>query len=231
MKRIMKKINRPTLIAAATACSLLLPLANAEARDYGADRFTTYGKVIRAEPIYRDVVVRVPVEQCYVKEERYVVQEGYSNRPHNGYRNSHNKRHSGSSGKALAGTVIGGVIGNQLGRNSSSGARVGATVAGAIIGSVIANEVRGGGYNSRNTQQRHRRFNNHSSNHYQSRKRVYGVRPVEHCETIIKTSREQRIDGYNVTYIHRGRRLKTRTRNDPGQRIALRAKISPVRGQ
>jgi len=240
MKRITQKISRPTLIAAATVCALLSPFASAEARDRGTERYTTYGKVLRAEPIYREVVVRVPTEHCWIEEERYEVQEGYSNSHHNTYRGSRSRSngrsHSGSTGDTIAGTVIGGVIGNQLGRNGSRGARAGATIAGAIIGSVIANEVTGGQHNSGNSHRRHRSYNNNSHHynngrHTPSRDTTYNSRPVERCETVIKKSVKKKIGGYNVTYLHRGRRFTTRTRKNPGSRIALTAQISPARGQ
>ncbi len=231
MKRIISKISRPALLATTTACALLLPLAQADAQDYGSDRYTTYGKVIRAEPIYREVVIRKPVQQCWTDEERYVIQEGQYHSNHYSNRSSRNTQHSRRSGDTLAGTVIGGVIGNQLGRNGSRSARAGATVAGAIIGSVIANEVTGGYRHSNKSYKRHRRHNRHHSHHRPSREIRYGVRPVERCETITKTHVEHRVEGYKVTYIHRGRKLTTRTRKDPGSRIKLTARVSPVQGQ
>lgn len=236
MKLIVRHLNRPILIAAATACALLAPVAHAEARDRSASRYTTYGKVIHVEPIYRKVIVRTPTEQCRIKDERYVVQEGYSNYregyshyQENSNRNSRNHRHSNRSGNTVAGGIIGGVIGNQLARNSSSGARAGATIAGAIIGSVIADDVHGGQRHYRKPRPYNRRYSNNHTYHEPYRGTTYGTRPVKHCQTIIKTSVDKRLDGYHVTYLHRGRRLSTRTRKKPGARIPLNATLSPAR--
>jgi len=232
MKRFPRNISRPTLITAATLCALLSPFASADARDRGANRHTTYGKVIHVEPIYRKVVVRTPIEQCWTEDARYVVEEGYTNYQEHDYqhdyRNAGKKHHSRRSGDTVAGTIIGGVIGNQLGRNGSRGARTGATIAGAIIGSVVANEFAGGRNHYGETHRRHRHHGHHYDNHAPSTETVYGVRPVQHCKTIIKKSVRKKIDGYHVTYLHRGHRLQTRTRKKPGSRIALNTLRSPA---
>ncbi len=218
-----------TLIATASAVAMLLPLTNANAADTreGRERFIIYADVIRAEPIYREVVIREPTQQCWTEEERYMIQEGQAYRG-----NSKPKRGQGShrTGDALVGGVIGGVIGNQLGRNGSRSARAGATVAGAVIGTVLANEAISHGGESKRRHRRHR-HSNHGSTHTPATETVYGVRPVERCETVMNNRVEQRIEGYKVTYIHRGRRLQTRTRKDPGRQIKLYERIEPVRGQ
>lgn len=235
----IKQFLPALLIAASSTTAMLLPMSDAlaQGKHSGSDRFTVYADVIRAEPIYREVVTRHPTQQCWTEEERYIIREGYSNHGYNNNRgNRGSNRRSSGSGDTLVGTVIGGVIGNQLGRNSSDGARVGATVAGAIIGSVLANEAhasntRGNGSHRRNRHDSHRRNNRHSPNHNSPSHTQYGVRPVERCETVVHNRVEQRIDGYNVTYVHRGRRFHTKTRKDPGSQIAIQLNVTPVRGQ
>jgi len=213
MKTVRIKNVRSKLLSMLTATALVLPMATLQAADRHASRnkFTVYADVISAEPIYREVAIREPREECWTEEERYVIQEGSSGH------HQHRNRGSRHGGDALVGGVIGGVIGNQIGRNGSRGARAGATVAGAIIGSVIANEAGSG-----NTHRRNRR---HSSGRTET---VYGVRPVKRCRTLVDNRYEQRIDGYNVTYEHRGRRFQTRTRRDPGPTIELRINVEPV---
>jgi len=217
MNHFMSKKLRPKLLAVLAASAVMLPVANATAGDRHASRnkFTVYADVIRAEPIYREVAIREPREECWTEEERYVIQEGSS-----GHHRNHGSRHR--SGDAVVGGVIGGVIGNQLGRHGSSSARAGATVAGAIIGSVIANEA-----GASNSHRRNRRHNNHHR-HSGRTETVYGVRPVKRCKTVVNNRYEQRIEGYNVTYEHRGRRFQTRTRRDPGPTIELRINVEPV---
>jgi len=218
---IESKPNRKKFLTLIATASLLLPLASVQAADRHASRnkFTVYADVISAEPIYREVAVREPREECWTEEERYVVREGQTTNHSNTRSRS---RHNG--GDALVGGVIGGVIGNQLGRNGSRGERAGATVAGAIIGSVIANEAGGN-----ESHRRHRRHNNTQRHSQQRQETVYAVRPVSRCRTVINNRYEQRIEGYNVTYEHRGRRFQTRTRKDPGPSIELQVHVEPAR--
>ena len=214
------------LISAACALAVFLPTAGAQAADRktNRDRFTVYAKVIQAEPIYRQVVLKEPVQQCWTEQQRYVVNEGHSYRPN--YRGRGHKYNSRTNGNAIVGGVIGGVIGNQIGRNANSGARAGATIAGAIIGSAIANDVNG---NRGHRRDRHYNNDRHYNDHSYQQSPTYGVRPVKRCKTVVNNRYEQRIDGYNVTYIHRGRRFQTRTRKDPGARIQLNVNVQPAR--
>lgn len=78
-----------------------------------------YAQVLRVEPVYQDVRVPRPIEQCedYERVER--------TRPP-------------SAGGTVLGAIIGGVIGNQVG--SGSGRRA-ATAAGAVIGGAVGYEA------------------------------------------------------------------------------------------
>lgn len=78
-----------------------------------------YAQVLDVSPVYADVRVPRPVEQCneYERVERVP---------------------PASAGGTLIGAIIGGVIGNQVG--SGSGRRV-ATVAGAAIGGAVGNQA------------------------------------------------------------------------------------------
>lgn len=181
-------------------------------------RFTVNAKVLSVQPIYRQVLHSEPQKHCWTEQERYVIRQGTTNR-------HHNSSHSHRQADPLVGGVIGGVIGNQLGRHGSSGVRAGATVAGAIIGSVIANEVNAG--HSYDANRRHRHQTHGSRGH----ETVYGTRPVQRCNTVVNERYVQQIDGYDVTYEHRGRQFKTRTRRDPGPTIKLRINVEPITGQ
>jgi len=214
------------LITAAAAVAVLLPMASVQAADRHASRnqFTVYADVLRAEPIYKQVVIREPREECWTEDETYIIQEGQSNQ----YHGSHKTHRSSNGGDALVGGVIGGVIGNQLGRKGGRDVRAGATVAGAIIGSVLANEARA---SNEGSHRRHRRHKPQRHRHNSGNQTVYGTRPVQRCKTVMENRYEQRIDGYKVTYEHRGRRFKTRTRRDPGPSIQLRIQVEPVASQ
>ena len=111
--------------ALATAvCGLLIGAAPAYAdHDDGA---WTYAKVVRAEPIYRDVRVREPRRVC--EEVPVVERTRYRGGP--------------DGGSVLVGAIIGGVIGHQFGSGRGNDA---ATAAGALIG---ANHAASNSYRS-----------------------------------------------------------------------------------
>lgn len=201
-----------------TLLALSFAPINAANANGSSHRFTVNAKVLSVQPVYRQVLHSEPQKQCWTEQERYVVRQGSSNR-HNG------STHSYRQAEPIVGGVIGGVIGNQLGRHGSSGVRAGATVAGAIIGSVIANEVSADPTNPGNRRHRHQ---SHSSHGHET---VYGTRPVQRCNTVVNERYVQQIDGYQVTYEHRGRQFTTRTRRDPGPTIQLRINVEPITGQ
>lgn len=91
-----------------------------------------YAKVISAEPIYREVRVSTPRQECY--DERVVTREPV-------YRSANDP------GAALFGAILGGVAGHQFGKGSGKSV---ATAAGALIGAGIAqNRAHAGGYAER----------------------------------------------------------------------------------
>ena len=115
-------------------------------------------------------------------------------------------RPRGSKAGTLLGAVIGGVIGHQVGSGRGNDA---ATVAGTLIGAAIGND--------------------------QARRRSgddYGVerhsRPVERCNTTYKKHREERIDGYRVTYRFHGQKYQTEMPYDPGRKIRVRVDVRPA---
>ena len=109
----MSKLTIRTALATAV-CGLLISASPAFAY-HDDDQVWAYAKVVRAEPIYREVRVREPRQVC---EDVPVVERttyrGYSD-----------------PGAVLVGAVIGGVIGHQFGSGSGRNA---ATAAGAFIG-------------------------------------------------------------------------------------------------
>ncbi|MCX7071365.1 MAG: glycine zipper 2TM domain-containing protein [Gammaproteobacteria bacterium] len=77
---------------------------------------TDYADVISSRPIYTDVRVSVPREECY--QEKVVYDDGYRGRDNSGV-------------GAVLGAVVGGVVGNRFGQGSG---RAVATAAGAVVG-------------------------------------------------------------------------------------------------
>ncbi len=111
-----------------------------------------------------------------------------------------------SAGGTLLGAVIGGVIGHQIG--SGHGNDV-ATVAGSLIGAAIGNDA---------ARKRH-------GNQYGVEQHA---RPVQRCKTSYREHREERIDGYRVTYRYHGQKYVTEMPYDPGQKLRVRVDVRPA---
>ena len=120
------------------------------------------------------------------------------------YTVDHGMRRTG--GPTLLGAVIGSVIGHQVGSGRGNDA---ATIAGGLIGAAIGND-----------SARRRNGDN------------YGVetrsRPVERCKTSYREHREERIDGYRVTYRYHGQKYQTEMTHDPGRQIRVRVDVRPA---
>ena len=112
-------------------------------------------------------------------------------------------RHGG--GATLVGALIGGVIGHQFGSGRGNDA---ATVAGTLIGAAVGSDAT------------RRRYEGHDV------ERV--ARPVERCETRYRSRREERIDGYRVTYRYHGQKYVTEMPYDPGRKIRVRVDVRPA---
>jgi uncharacterized protein YcfJ len=97
------------------------------------------------------------------------------------------------------------VIGRQFGDGRGRDAM---TVVGTLLGSSIGHDA---------AVRRQRRESSE----------VYS-RTVERCETSYSIDRQERIDGYEVTYRYRGRTFTTRTDSHPGERIRVRVSVTPV---
>ncbi len=197
----------------ATTFALATSQALAAKNGNTTQRFTEYANVINVQPVYRQVTLREPTQQCWTEQEQHLV--GYEQTTR--FRDQRANR--SSTGSAIVGGLIGGVIGNQLGRGHSRGSRTGATVAGAIIGSAIGNET--GGQTSR-----HRRFQ--ESGHTQSTP-IYEMRNVERCKRVVETRTESQLQHYNVTYQYKGRNFVTQMPRDPGNKIELQVSVAPAR--
>ncbi len=111
-----------------------------------------------------------------------------------------------TAGGTLLGAVIGGVIGHQIGSGRGNDA---ATVVGSLIGAAIGND---------SARRRH-------GNEYGVERHA---RPVERCKTSYKKHREERIDGYRVTYRYNGQKYMTEMPYDPGNKIRVRVDIRPA---
>jgi uncharacterized protein YcfJ len=104
----------------------------------------------------------------------------------------------------LLSTLIGGAIGNSIGHNKSN-QRVGAVV-GALLGRSIGRDIV------------------RQSN--QSQSLEYEV--IQRCNTVYQQREEERLMGYQVTYLYNGEEFSVRTDTDPGEQIRIRVSVEAV---
>ena len=109
-----------------------------------------------------------------------------------------------SNTPVLVSTLIGGAIGNAVGHNRSN-KRVGA-VLGAMLGHSIGRDII-------------RQGDRPEYREYQT---------VQRCDTVYQQHEEERLVGYQVTYLYNGEEFSIRTESDPGEQIQLRVSVQPV---
>ncbi len=121
----------------------------------------------------------------------------------------HEERVAYRSGRASAtgpilGAIIGGAIGNAVGhkkRNKQVG-----TAVGALLGGSIGADV--------------------------SRRNRYGervsYRTEEVCDVVHETREEERLMGYDVSYVYGGTTYRTRMNRHPGDTLRVRVRVSPA---
>ena len=115
------------------------------------------------------------------------------------------ERHGGDSyTPMIVGGIIGGVVGSHIGKGRGRDA---ATVAGTILGASIGRDI------ARSSAEAHEDV-------YYTTETRCRVRKVYH--------EEERIDGYRVTYRYRGHTFVTRMPHEPGRRIRVRVRVTPV---
>ena len=192
------KVSKKLLLSLAAASLAVIPSLSAEHSDYSENSLSSSNQT---RYVYADVVDVQPIKRYVSVSRPERVCEDVEYRPRR-----RSNRHD-SSGGTIAGGLLGGVIGRQFGSGSGRDA---ATVAGVLIGSAI-------GHDKEANKDRHR-----------SRNDRYETRTRQECSTRYQRSKEERIDGYNVTYRYQGEIYTTRTRYEPGKQIRLAVDVRPV---
>jgi len=105
----------------------------------------------------------------------------------------HTVRRGNVAGPMIAGGIIGGVIGHQVGDGRGA-----ATLLGTLIGSSLVHDAA-----------------------HRSALGAYETVYEERCRVVHRTRVEEHIDGYRVTYRHRGEIRTTRLPYDPGQTVRV----------
>ncbi len=108
-----------------------------------------------------------------------------------------------TTGRTILGGIIGAAIGHQIGSGRGNDA---ATVAGGLAGAAI-------GANSAKKDRRDESYTTHETR----------------CRTVYQTRREERIEGYDVTYVYGGETYSTRLPYEPGKRIPVHVTVTPAR--
>lgn len=120
------------------------------------------------------------------------------------------RRHRASATSPIIGAILGGALGNAVGHNKRN-KQVG-TVIGAVLGGTIGADI----------GRRHSR----DDDDYGNRRVRYHTQEV--CETSYETRTENRLSGYNVSYVYAGTTYQTQMDRDPGDSIRVRVRIRPV---
>ncbi|MBV1905799.1 MAG: glycine zipper 2TM domain-containing protein [Pseudomonadales bacterium] len=164
-------------------------------------------KVVNVNPVYETVRFSTPREECTQERVAVYDRDHYYN---NGYRD--NRRHSATPG--IIGALIGGAIGNGVGHNKTN-KRVGLAV-GALLGGAIGNDI---------AKKDHHKYDNYHSEGARNEKR-YTTQEV--CTVYDDWQTEQRLSGYEVTYVYAGETYTTRTNTHPGDTIRVRVRVTPA---
>lgn len=145
-------MNKRLLLSVSCAVSLMAQSAFA---GHGQSERFDYAKVVSAQPIYRQVSVQVPRQECWVEQVAY----------------ERNDSSSKSPTSMLLGAVIGGAIGHAVGRND----RRSGTAIGAVLGGSIGNDI--GNKNRRSQVEYHdeERCETRQQTHYEDRLSGYDV--------------------------------------------------------
>jgi len=113
-------------------------------------------------------------------------------------------RRQSSGTPIIVSTIIGGAIGNAVGNNKSS-KRVGA-VLGAVLGNSVGRDIA-------------RQSQSPVTRQYQT---------IERCETVFVSHEEERLLGYDVTYLFNGQQYSVRMAQDPGSQMKVRVDVQPI---
>lgn len=108
----------------------------------------------------------------------------------------------------ILGAIIGGALGNAVGhkkRNKQVG-----TVVGAVLGGSIGADI----------ARRHR------DSPYRGQQVTYRNEQV--CSVVNEVREEERLSGYDVTYVYGGQTYNTVMPHDPGRSLRVRVRVSPA---
>lgn len=162
-------------------------------------QYSTRAKVIKVEPITREVRVSTPRRECWDEEVHR----------HRGYHEGRYYRSHYSPAGVVLGGIIGGVVGNQFGKGSGN---VAATVAGGLLGASIGHEVQANHYYPRGYHRKH--------HHEPTYRRA--------CRHVRDYHTEERVTGYWVHFRYAGKKHVAYMPYKPGKTIKVDVNVKPV---
>lgn len=186
-----------------------VPLLTLALAGMGADAFAQgypgrgsvgydFARVVDVQPVYEDVSIPEPREECWDEPVTYVSGPAYG--PGYGYGQPR------SPGAEIVGGIIGGVIGNQFGSGSG---RAAATAAGVVLGASIAHE-------------------NQNRRYYANAPRYERTVSERRCALRETYRSERQLIGYDVTYDYNGTVGRTFSEKQPGTEIRVRVAVEPA---
>ena len=121
-------------------------------------------------------------------------------------RYSEPSRQHASATAPILGAIIGGAIGNAVGHNKNN-KKVG-TIVGAVLGGSIGADI------------------GRQNRAYRSGPVSY--RTEEVCDVVQEVRSEERLSGYNVSYVYADNTYTTVMQRDPGASVRVRVRVNPV---
>ncbi|AXX92591.1 hypothetical protein CPU12_01855 [Malaciobacter molluscorum LMG 25693] len=91
-------------------------------------------RVTHSEPIYKEVRINKPIQECYEKEYRQKI-----------YDDNYSSNNNSIGIDTIVGVTAGAILGNQIGKGNGNTA---AKIVGGLIGGKIANELRSNSFNN-----------------------------------------------------------------------------------
>ncbi len=205
----MKYLHTQTLAALALTFTCGLALAD------GRSSYSDHARVLHAEPVYRYVTIRKPHRVCTpIRHQRHHSpgQRNHRQIHRQTHRQAHRQNHR-SNGAVFVGGAVKGAIGREVTK----------PINGSNTGRTAANDTERRQRPTDRSYLRHvpnTRYDAHQPRHNQHRS-------GQRCTTTTHTSREKRIDGYDVTYVYNGHKFHTRTLHHPGHHIGIRISLAP----
>lgn len=186
-----------------TACLLAATVALPAMAGFRAE-------VVRSEPIVETYEVKVPREVCHDEEVAY-------QRVGAGYSSDYGQRSQRSRTPGVVGAIIGGAIGHSVGHGKKN-KKIG-TAVGAILGGTIGADI---------SRRNHNRYEDRRYRDSRDYRDTVSYRTEQVCRVTHDYRTEERIRGYDVTYVYAGETYDAVLDHDPGRYLDVNVRVTPA---